>query len=83
MRGLTVDDPAQRRLEAMAERARHNAAYEADRCVSLAQGLNLAHFDAGVPLAEAERLAVSVTALIRYLSALEAYEVALSLLEDA
>lgn len=36
-----------------------------------------------VPLAQAERLAASATALTRYLSALEAYEVAMSLLEDA
>jgi hypothetical protein len=72
-----------RRLEAAVERARANAAHEADTCVSLARGLNLAHFDAGVPLAEAEKLAASATALVRYLSALEAYSVAMSLLEDA
>jgi hypothetical protein len=71
-----------RRLEAMAERARVNAACKADDCVSLARDLNLDGADAGVPLSKAERLAQASTALVRYLSALEAYEAALALLED-
>lgn len=71
---------ATRRLEAQAERARVNAEYEADQCVRLAKDINLT-MDPGVSLAGAERLAATATALVRYLSALEAYEMALSLLE--
>jgi hypothetical protein len=83
---MSTDELAftRRRMEAQAERARANAAYEADQCASLARGLSaVAGVDAGVPLAQAEKLAAASTALVRYLSALEAYQTALALLEDA
>jgi hypothetical protein len=74
---------SRRRTEAMAERARANAAFEADQCVKLARGLNLANADVGIPLNEAQRLAQHATDLVRYLSALEAYEVTSVLLEES
>ena len=74
---------SRRRTEAMAARARANAAYEADQCVKLARGIDLADPVIGVPLSEARELAQHATDLVRYLSALEAYEVSLALLEDS
>jgi len=74
---------SRRRTEAMAARARANAAYEADQCVKLARGIDLSNVDTGVPLNEAQRLAQHATDLVRYLSSLEAYEVASVLLEDS
>lgn len=72
-----------RRLEAMAGRARANAEYEADQCARLVRGIDLSGDEPGVPMAGAEKLAVASTALVRYLSALEAYQVCMVMLEDA
>lgn len=87
MRGRAVNadeiGTVRRRLEAMAVRAQNNAAYELDTCARVIGGLNLASTDAAIPLADAEKLATAATALTRYLSALEAYQVSLALLEDS
>ncbi|MFL6289194.1 MAG: hypothetical protein ACJ73L_12435 [Actinomycetes bacterium] len=71
-----------RRLEAMAVRARNNASYEADSCARALRDLDLTNTEAGTARSQAERLAQASTALTGHLSALEAYEVALIMLEE-
>ena len=70
--------PAGARLEALIERARANAARETREIARLSSDIG-----PGVFLSQAESLAQAATALVRYLSALDALEAARDLLEDA
>lgn len=77
-----MDDLTRRRLDNLIKRQRAYAEQEIENVTALTRGLNLA-LEPGVTLGQAERLAASATALLRYVSTLSGIDAASGLLGDA